>query len=94
MIISDIKSRETMQTRTDGRYPLRIGCTVEFFEYPYVGTSMVLSYFFDNQGNPKTGHLVTSRVMNVEEYPDQYIITTKNSIYYLNRSHGKSSWIG
>lgn len=85
MIISDIKSRETMQTRTDGRYPLRIGCTVEFYDQPYRGCSLALSYILDNQGNPKSGYLVTSVVKDVQESPNQYIITTENSIYYLER---------
>ena len=85
MIISDIKSRETMQTRMDGRYPLRIGSTVEFYEPPFRGCSMVLAYVLDNQGNPKSGYLQTSVVKNIQESPNQYIITTKNSIYYLER---------
>ena len=85
MIISDIKSRETMQTRTDGRYPLRIGSTVEFYEMPYRGCSMALAYILDNQGNPRSGYLCTSIVKDVQESSNQYIITTKNSIYYLER---------
>lgn len=91
MIISDIKSRETMQTRTDGRYPLRIGSDVEFYFYPHLGSSMVLSYFLDKLGKPKSGHLVTSPVTNIEVYPDKYIITTENSIYYLERYNYEQS---
>ena len=83
-----------MQTRTDGRYPLRIGCTVEFLYPPYKGTSLILAYFFDNQGKPKSGYLHTSIVKDIQESPDQYIITTKNSIYYLDRCLGTPSWIG
>lgn len=74
-----------MQTRTDGRYPLRIGSTVEFYEPPYKGCGMVLAYILDNQGNPKSGYLYTSIVKGIQDLPDQYIITTKNSIYYLEK---------
>lgn len=85
MLIKNIIHAQTGETRTDGRYPLRIGSTVEFYEPPFRGCSMVLAYVLDNQGNPKSGYLQTSVVKNVQESPNQYIITTKNSIYYLER---------
>lgn len=85
MQIKNITHAQTGETRTDGRYPLRIGSTVEFYEPPFRGCSMVLAYVLDNQGNPKSGYLQTSVVKNVQESPNQYIITTKNSIYYLER---------
>lgn len=85
MQIKNITHAQTGKTRTDGRYPLRIGSTVEFYQPPFRGCSMVLAYVLDNQGNPKSGYLQTSVVKNVQESPNQYIITTKNSIYYLER---------
>lgn len=85
MKILDIKSIETNETRTDGRYPLRIGSTVEFYIKPMPGVPMLLSYISDNQGNPKEGFLRTSTVIDIDETKCEVIITTKNSIYYLEK---------
>ena len=85
MKILDIKSIETNETRTDGRYPLRIGSTVEFYIKPIPGVPMLLSYTSDNQGNPKEGFLRTSTVIDIDETKYEVIITTKNSIYYLEK---------
>ena len=85
MKILDIKSIETYETRTDGRYPLRIGSTVEFYIEPIPGVPMILSYVSDNQGNPKVGFLRTSTVIDIDETEYEVIITTKNSVYYLEK---------
>ena len=85
MKILDIQSARTNETRTDGRYPLRIGSTVEFYTNPLPGCSMVLDYVSDNQGNPKSGLLRTSVVVDVEETKDEIVITTVNSIYHFEK---------
>ena len=85
MKILDIQSVRTNETRTDGRYPLRIGSTVEFYTNPLPGCSMVLDYVSDNQGNPKSGYLRTSVVVDVEETKDEIVITTINSIYHFEK---------
>ena len=85
MKIVDIKSTKTYATRTDGRYPLRIGSTVEFYQKPVPGVSMTLSYISDNQGNPKEGYLTTSTVIDIDETKYDVIITTRNSIYYFEK---------
>lgn len=85
MRITDIKSVETNETRTDGRYPLRIGSTVNFYMKPVPGYPMVLDYVSDNQGNPKSGYIRTSRVVEIVESIYEVIVTTVNSIYYFKR---------
>ena len=85
MKISDIKSVETNETRTDDRYPLRIGSTVRFYMDPVSGSSMILEYVSDNQGNPKSGYLRTSRVVEIVESMYDVVVTTVNSIYYLKK---------
>ena len=85
MKILDIKSVETNETRTDGRYPLRIGSTVEFYMKPTDGLPMVLAYVTDNQGNSKEGYLRTSSVVNIDETKEYIVVTTKNSIYHLEK---------
>ena len=85
MKIIDIKSVETNETRTDGRYPLRIGSTVEFYLTPSPGSCMLLAYTHDNLGNPKWGYLRTSTVTDIDETENEVIVTTRNSIYYLEK---------
>lgn len=85
MKIKDIKYVGTNETRTDGRYPLRIGSTVDFYMKPDIGYPMFLSYITDNQGNAKEGILRTSLVENISETNTEIIIKTLNSIYYFER---------
>lgn len=85
MKIKDIKHIETNETRTDGKYPLRIGSTVEFLYEPIVGMGMNLFYILDNQGNPKSGCIRTSMVDNIVETDTEIVIVTKNSIYCLEK---------
>lgn len=85
MKILDIQSTETYETRTDGRYPLRIGGTVEFYMKLIPGVPMMLSYIADNQGNPKEGVLTTSEIVDVDETRYEVIVTTRNSIYYFEK---------
>lgn len=85
MKILDIQSVETCETRTDGKYPLRIGSTVEFYRKPIAGVPMILKYVTDNQGNLKEGYLTTSSVIDVDETKEYVVVTTKNSIYYFQK---------
>ena len=85
MKILNIQSKETHEIRTDGRYPSRIGSTVEFYRKPIIGTPMMLSYILNNQGKPKTGYLVTSKIVDIEETVDDIIVVTANSVYYLEK---------
>lgn len=87
MKIKDIRHVKTNETRTDGRYPLRIGSTVDFYlgMKPSVGNVMWLSYIFDNKGNTKEGVLKTSLVTNITETDVNFIVETINSVYYLEK---------
>lgn len=83
MKIKDIKFVENGETRMDGRCPLRIGSTVEFFTEPKIGQTMIISYIKDNEDNKKSGYLHTSKVQKIEENKKDIIITTVNSIYHF-----------
>ena len=85
MKIKDIRHIETNETRTDGKYQQRIGCTVEFMIEPMVDDVMFLMYSLDNQGNPKGGYLQTSRIEDIAETDTEFIVTTRNSVYYLEK---------
>lgn len=85
MKIKDIKNIETNETRTDGRYPLRIGSTIDFYANPSIGFPMLLSYIADNQGNAKTGVLRTSLIDSIDETDTEIIVKMINSIYYLEK---------
>lgn len=85
MKIKDIRHLITNETRTDGRYPLRIGSMVDFLFTPVVGGAMYLSYICDNQGNDKEGVLRTSIVTKITESETEVIVTTVNSVYYLEK---------
>ena len=81
--IIDIKYRKTNETRTDGRYPLRIGSTIVFYIRPCAGVVALLNYVLDNEGNEKTGVIRTSTVTDIFEEDNKIIIETFNSIYIL-----------
>ena len=85
MKIKDIRHIETNETRTDGRYPLRIGSTVDFYSKPFIGFAMMLAYVADNEGNPKEGILRTSYVKEYTENEKEFIVKTNNSIYILEK---------
>ena len=85
MIIKDIKDIHTNETRTDGRYPDRIGSRVYFVYLPVVGGVMILGYGKDNMNNEKTGYLKTSAVSEIVEDENNIIIYTRNSIYHLEK---------
>ena len=87
MIIKDIKDIHTNETRTDGRYPDRIGSMVYFVYLPVVGGVMILGYGKDNMSNEKTGYLKTSAVSEIVEDENNIIIYTRNSIYHLEKEY-------
>lgn len=85
MIIRDIQDIRTGQTRSDGKYPQRIGSRVAFAHMPEPGTCMYLQYITDNQDNPKSGHLRTSLIKGFQENAQEVIITTLNSRYIFTK---------
>lgn len=85
MIIKDIQHAHNGITRTDGRYPQRIGSRVTFLYPPEPGTCMFLSYVEDNQGNPKDGYLRTSLITGLQEDAHEIVITTMNSRYIFTK---------
>ena len=75
------------KTRTDGRYPQRIGCLVEIL-FMWVGISLVLSYLEDADGNKKQGFLKTSLITEIDgdASSDVITVTTLNSVYTLTKA--------
>lgn len=74
------------QTREDGRYPNRIGSTVQLNQYPMVGYPLCFRYVKYNNGEIVEDHITrTSRVDDFDHYsqPSYLIIYTRNSIYYF-----------
>ncbi len=70
------------EPRTDGRYPIRIGCignigTIE------VGYPMWFSYTKDADGNDKSGVLRTSTITRIVHEARHIEVTTLNSVYKL-----------
>lgn len=66
--------------RTDGRYPLRIGCTGQIRRC-IVGFSLWFQYDKDSNGNPKDGTLATSNVQDVWIGDGRVYVNTINSEY-------------
>lgn len=85
MKIKDIKYVNTKETRTDGRYPLRIGSIVDYYIKPEIGYPMLLSYKKDNKGKDKAGILRTSLIRKIVETETEISIETVNSIYVLEK---------
>lgn len=82
--IEDIIHKRTGKTRTDGRYPNRIGSTVELLDVPTVGEPIYFRYIKYNNGELVEDHITrTSRVDDYDEYshPGYLYIYTRNSIY-------------
>lgn len=87
MVIQDIQNLRTGKTRTDGRYPDRIGSTVRFAfnEVPEPGRKLLLSYEKDRYGQPKEGLIIATTIRSVvHERGFRYIIDTLNSRYFLD----------
>jgi len=82
-IIKSITGKNGLE-RTDGRYPLRKGCTGNIY-YLNSGDVVIFEYIKDNEGNDKSGYLRTSTVDDYEEYENGVIVYTLNSVYYLQK---------
>ena len=85
MIIKDIQYSQNGQTRTDGRYPTRIGCQVNFAMPIEIGQCMWLGYEKDKNGEPKEGYLRTSAVTGTFDTETDIIVETLNSVYVLTK---------
>lgn len=80
-LIEDI-TRKTGETRTDGKYPNRIGSTIEFLNPVEIGEPAYFRYIKYNNGKLVEDHITrTSRVNDLEWYKDKFYIYTRNSIY-------------
>lgn len=71
------------ETRTDGRYPLRIGSTISFLFPLKRNACMLFQYITDNTGAPKEGTLRTSAVRAISNSEKELMVTTVNSVYYF-----------
>ena len=93
--LKDVLDVNTLQRRTDGRYPKRIGSTFWQVIVPGIGKSAALFYLYDTNGDRKNGYLCTSMVQKVEilEASDksdaELRITTLNSIFILTPTEPK-----
>lgn len=77
---------KTGVTRTDGRYPNRIGSTVELKDLPEIGEPLYFNYIKYNNGELVEDHITrTSCVYDYDNYshPGYLLIYTRNSIYYF-----------
>ena len=77
------------EDRTDGRYPYRIGRVGYFYNELLVPSCRLgIMYIHDTDGSSMDGLvLLTSPVQKIqyEDHSGTYIVTTKNSVYYLKR---------
>jgi hypothetical protein len=79
--IEDI-TRRNGETRTNGKYPNRIGSTIEFLNPVEVGEPAYFRYIKYNNGELVEDHVTrTSRVNDLEWYSGNFYIYTRNSIY-------------
>lgn len=84
-LIEDITYKNG-ETRTDGRYPNRIGSIVTLNYDPIVGEPLYFRYIKYNNGELVEDHITrTSRVDDFDyySYPGYLLIFTRNSIYYF-----------
>lgn len=79
--IVDIWDAKSKKSRTDGRYPLRIGRIVKEPK-PQIALPMVLEYLRNADGSDYSGYiLTTSRVVDVREKTGILEVETMNSVY-------------
>lgn len=84
-LIENITYKNSTQ-RTDGKYPNRIGSTVELYKDPIVGEPLYFRYVKYNNGELVEDHITrTSCVNDFDSYsmPGYLLIFTRNSIYYF-----------
>lgn len=70
-------------TRTDSVYSERIGSIVELLRELKIGHSAVLGYLYDKHGNQKSGALMTSSVIRLNDQGNEITFSTVNSVYTL-----------
>lgn len=72
-------------TRTDDRYPNRIGSIVQFNQEPMVNAPMCFRYVkYDDTGNTIEDHITfTTTIKKIENEEGYICIYTANSIYYF-----------
>lgn len=93
-LIKDITDK-TGKTRTDDRYPNRIGSTIQMNQRPVVGHPFIFRYVkHDEKGNCIEDHItMTSNVKKIGKchLPEfvGVIVHTNNSIYYFENMEGK-----
>ena len=79
--IEDVTNR-LGETRTEGRYPKRIGSTIEFLHPVEVGEPAWFRYVKYNNGELVADNITrTSRVDDIEWFNGKFYIYTRNSIY-------------
>lgn len=74
------------QTRTDGRYPKRIGSVVQFLAPVTIGEPCVFRYVKYNNGEIVEDHVTRTSVINdYDSYSveGKLFLYTRNSIYVL-----------
>ena len=75
-------TRRNGETRTDGKYPNRIGSTITFLGEVKVGEPAYFRYIKYNNGELVEDHITrTSRVDDLEWFNNKFYIYTRNSIY-------------
>ena len=77
-------------TRTDDRYPNRIGSTVRFLHPIEKGSPMLFQYIKYKHGVAIADHItLTSRVNSFEWKNNKFYVTTNESIYIFKRLNNK-----
>lgn len=74
--------------RTDGRYPLRIGRTVNLDISKLIsGVPLILNYVKDENGNDYSGHYLNcSRIQGIHIVSENlFVVETNNSIYEFEK---------
>lgn len=85
--IIDIQDAESHRTRTDGRYPLRIGRTCRNLAI-YKGAPLILEYVANADGSDYSNYtLRTSTVLGYEELGGRISVQTMHSIYIFEKEN-------
>lgn len=85
----DVPGHKAGETRTDGRYPSRIGSTYTCLSFLGADHTVIMPYIKNNAGAPKSGYVTTSNLVSVEKpqtTEDGKTIlrfTTLNTVYTL-----------
>lgn len=79
-------------SRTDGRYPLRIGRTCRLrLDRIENGWPMVVYYLTDTDGSDYSGnYMVTSTVVGMIDLPSSLLVETQNSIFEFEKMESQN----